>query len=228
MLIQFINTLHITTKLDKIFFKTYYTMPGNNMSILFVLMILLSFFIGAIPFGLIIGRLAARVDITRRGSGNIGAANVAREIGIRWGLVTLILDMLKGFLPLTIGMKIPMQYHNIFLIILSLSLLLGHIYSPFLRFKGGKGVSTGFGIFLALSPVSAIISFCIFMLTVYLFNYVSLGSIAGACFMPVILALMDKPATFIVIALFTASLILIAHSENIIRLVAGQERRWRN
>ncbi len=118
------------------------------MSILFALVILLSFFIGAIPFGLIIGRLAAGVDITRRGSGNIGAANVAREIGVRWGFITLMFDILKGFLPLMIGMKIPVQYHNIFLIILSLAILLGHMYSPFLRFRGGKGVSTGFGIFL--------------------------------------------------------------------------------
>lgn len=198
------------------------------MSILFALVILLSFFIGAIPFGLIIGRLAAGVDITRRGSGNIGAANVAREIGVRWGFITLMFDILKGFLPLMIGMKIPMQYHNIFLIILSLAILLGHMYSPFLRFRGGKGVSTGFGIFLALSPISAIISFCIFLLTVYLFNYISLGSISGACFMPVILALMDKPAHYIVIALLTALLILVAHSENINRIITGSERRWRN
>jgi len=203
-------------------------MPGNNMSILFALVILLSFFIGAIPFGLIIGRLAAGVDITRRGSGNIGAANVAREIGVRWGFITLMFDILKGFLPLMIGMKIPVQYHNIFLIILSLAILLGHMYSPFLRFRGGKGVSTGFGIFLALSPISAIISFCIFLLTVYLFNYISLGSISGACFMPVILALMDKPAHYIVIALLTALLILVAHSENINRIITGSERRWRN
>ncbi|NLD36447.1 MAG: glycerol-3-phosphate 1-O-acyltransferase PlsY [Desulfatiglans sp.] len=198
------------------------------MSILFALVILLSFFIGAIPFGLIIGRLAAGVDITRRGSGNIGAANVAREIGVRWGFITLMFDILKGFLPLMIGMKIPVQYHNIFLIILSLAILLGHMYSPFLRFRGGKGVSTGFGIFLALSPISAIISFCIFLLTVYLFNYISLGSISGACFMPVILALMDKPAHYIVIALLTALLILVAHSENINRIITGSERRWRN
>ncbi len=198
------------------------------MSILFALLILLSFFIGAIPFGLIIGRLAAGVDITRRGSGNIGAANVSREIGFRWGFITLILDTLKGFLPLMIGLKITIQYHSIFLTTLSLALLLGHMYSPFLRFKGGKGVSTGFGIFLALSPISAIISFCIFLLTVYLFNYISLGSIAGSCIMPVILALMDKPATYIVISLLTAFLILVAHSENIIRIIAGSERRWRN
>jgi glycerol-3-phosphate acyltransferase PlsY len=203
-------------------------MPGNNMSILFAIIIIFSFFIGAIPFGHIISRLAAGVDISRRGSGNIGAANVAREIGIRWGVITLILDILKGFIPLMICMKIPVQYHNIFLTLLSLALILGHIYSPFLRFKGGKGVSTGFGIFLALSPVPAVISFCIFLITVYLFNYISLGSIAGACFMPVILALMDRPAHFIVIALLTALLILVAHSENIIRIITGAERRWRN
>jgi acyl phosphate:glycerol-3-phosphate acyltransferase len=198
------------------------------MAFLYVFLILLSFFLGAIPFGLIIGRIKAGVDITRRGSGNIGAANVAREIGIGWGIITLMLDISKGFFPLIIAMNIPIQYHNLFLIVLSLAVLIGHMYSPFLKFRGGKGVSTGFGIFLALSPVSAIISCCIFLLTVYIFNYISLGSIAGACFMPIILTLMDKSATVIVISLLTASLILVAHSKNIIRIITGHERRWKN
>jgi acyl phosphate:glycerol-3-phosphate acyltransferase len=198
------------------------------MAILYALLILLSFFIGAIPFGLIIGRLTAGVDITRRGSGNIGATNVTRELGIKWGVITLLLDISKGFFPLFIAINIPIQYHALFLIIISLAVLLGHMYSPFLRFKGGKGVSTGFGIFLALSPVSAIISLIIFLLVVYLFNYISLGSIAGAFFMPVNLALMDKPATVIAIALLTASLILIAHGENIVRIITGHERKWKD
>lgn len=198
------------------------------MVLLYALLILLSFFIGAIPFGLIIGRLKAGIDITQRGSGNIGATNVTRELGIKWGVITLLLDISKGFFPLIIAMKIPIQYHNLFLIILSLVILLGHMYSPFLRFKGGKGVSTGFGIFLALSPVSAMISFCIFLVTVYLFNYISLGSIASACFMPVILALMDKHATVITISFLTALLILVAHSDNMIRIITGHERKWKN
>jgi glycerol-3-phosphate acyltransferase PlsY len=197
------------------------------MSILYAIIILFAFFVGAIPFGLIIGRLTAGVDITRRGSGNIGATNVTREIGIGWGIITLILDISKGFLPLTIAINLPIQYHDLFLIIISIAVLLGHRYSPFLGFKGGKGVSTGFGLFLALSPVSAIISLFIFLLVVYLFNYISLGSIAGACFMPVILVLMDKPAFEIAIALLTTSLILVAHGENIIRIITGQERKWK-
>jgi acyl phosphate:glycerol-3-phosphate acyltransferase len=197
------------------------------MFICYAFFILLSFFAGAIPFGLIIGRIIAGIDITRRGSGNIGATNVTRELGIRWGIITLMLDISKGFFPLIIAMNIPIQYHSLFLILLSLAVLTGHMYSPFMRFKGGKGVSTGFGIFLALSPLSALISLCVFLLTVYLFNYISLGSIAGACLMPIILALMDKPAAEITIALLTASLILVAHSENIIRIIAGHERKWK-
>lgn len=197
------------------------------MAIIYALLILLSFFIGAIPFGLIIGRLTEGIDITRRGSGNIGATNVTRELGIRWGVITLLLDISKGFFPLFIAKHIPIQYHALFLIILSLAVLSGHMYSPFMRFKGGKGVSTGFGIFLALSPISAIISLCVFLLIVYLFNYISLGSIAGACFMPIILALMDKPGVEITIAILSASLILIAHGENIIRIITGHERKWK-
>jgi len=94
------------------------------MAILYALLILLSFFVGAIPFGLIIGRLTAGVDITRRGSGNIGATNVTRELGIKWGIITLLLDISKGFFPLFIAINIPIQYHDLFLIIISLAVLL--------------------------------------------------------------------------------------------------------
>ena len=197
------------------------------MFILRIFFIFLSYVIGAIPFGLIISRKTAGIDITRRGSGNIGATNVARELGIKWGLLTLLLDLLKGFIPVIIVRNYITDVEDFFLIIVSLSVLLGHRFSPFLKFKGGKGVATAFGIFLALSPVSTLISMLAFILTVYLSKYISLGSIVGAYIMPITLSLLNRPATLIITAFFTATIILITHSSNITRIIRGEERKWK-
>ena len=189
--------------------------------------ILLSYIAGAVPFGVIISRKIAGIDITLKGSGNIGATNVAREIGIKWGMLTLLLDLLKGFIPVFIARNYITDVEGFFLISTSLAVLLGHRFSPFLGFKGGKGVATAFGIFLALSPGSAIISLCVFILTVYLSRYISLGSIVGAYIMPLTLSILNRPAALIITAFFTASLILINHSSNIARIINGEERKWK-
>ena len=197
------------------------------MSTLRISFIFISYIIGAVPFGKIIGRKIAGIDITLKGSGNIGATNVAREIGIKWGLLTLLLDLLKGFIPVFIAKNYISDVQGFFLVTTSLAVLLGHRFSPFLKFKGGKGVATAFGIFLALSPSSAIISLCVFIVTVYFSDYISLGSIVGAYVMPLTLSILNKPAILIITAFFTASLILITHSSNITRIIKGEERKWK-
>ena len=198
------------------------------MFFLRIFYIFLSYITGAIPFGAIISRKTAGVDITHKGSGNIGATNVARVIGIKWGLLTLLLDLFKGFLPVFISRYYITDIEGLFLISVSLAVLLGHRFSPFLKFGGGKGVATAFGIFLALSPVSALISLCAFTITVYFSNYISLGSIVGACLMPLTLSILNRPAALITTAFFTAVLILITHSGNITRIIKGEERKWKN
>ncbi len=197
------------------------------MYILRILYIFLAYIAGAVPFGLMISRKIAGIDITLKGSGNIGATNVARVIGIKWGLITLLLDLLKGFISVFIAKNYITDIEGFFLISISLAVLLGHKFSPFLKFKGGKGVATAFGIFLALSPVSALISLCVFIVTVYLSDYISLGSIVGACVMPLTLSILNKPAALIITAFFTAVLILISHSSNITRIIKGEERKWK-
>ena len=197
------------------------------MFILRILLFFLAYIAGAIPFGQIISGKIAGIDITHKGSGNIGATNVAREIGIKWGLVTLLLDLLKGFIPVFITKHYFTDVEGVFLISISLAVLLGHRFSPFLKFKGGKGVAAAFGIFLALSPVSAIISLGAFFITVYFSDYISLGSIVGACIMPLTLSLLDKPAALIITAFFTSVIILITHSSNITRIIRREERKWK-
>jgi len=193
--------------------------------------ILLPFFtylIGAIPFGLIIGHITAGIDITKKGSGNIGATNVARELGIKRGLITLFLDMLKGFLPVFIVMNFYNSPNNGFLIIISLSLLLGHRFSLFLKFKGGKGVATAFGIFLAISPGYVLIAFFVFATLVYITDYVSLGSVISTGMMPFLLFFAGKPVELLITASCIAVIICITHKDNIVRLINGKERHWKN
>jgi glycerol-3-phosphate acyltransferase PlsY len=189
-----------------------------------------AYLLGAIPFGKLIARRVARIDITHRGSGNIGATNVARELGIVWGVITLILDMLKGFLPAFLYARYFLQAGFEFEICLSaigVSALLGHQFSIFMGFRGGKGVATAIGIYLALSPLACLIAVIIFILTVYIWDFISLGSMLAAILMPVLLAFFGTPQPIMTSSIIVAALICFAHRGNIKRLLKGKERKWR-
>ena len=192
-------------------------------------LIILSYIIGSIPFGALVSLNIAKVDITKRGSGNIGATNVARELGIKWGLITLVLDIIKGFLPAyTFHLYFSDFIHfEIGLAIVSISTLLGHQFSLFKRFKGGKGVATALGIFFAISPIPAIITVAIFVITVYISDYVSLGSLLASWAMPLILLVFGESKIMIIISVSIGIMIFLKHWGNIQRLIKGDERRWR-
>ena len=189
-----------------------------------ILIPLFTYLIGSVPFGSMIGRLTASVDITQLGSGNTGATNVAREIGIKWGLLTLFLDMIKGFLPVYIYISLYDPPKPWLSIAIPVSLLLGHRFSPFLKFRGGKGVATALGIFLALSPVKVFILFPVFALIVYVTGYVSLGSMTAACMMPLILFFTGSDKDMLITAVCLAGIICVFHKDNITRLIKGEER----
>jgi len=197
------------------------------MLLYWIFIAFISYIIGSIPFGVFISRGIAHIDITRRGSGNIGATNVARELGLKWGLVTLALDLLKGLVPVYIFYQYLNPSSGVAIIIVSLSTLLGHQYSLFKRFHGGKGVATSLGIFLALAPLSATIALSVFIIIVYASDFVSLGSMIAACSMPLILLLSGGSRYLIFTSLIMAALIFFKHKENIRRLLGGEERRWR-
>ena len=187
---------------------------------------LVAYLIGSLPFGKLISQKVAGIDIAERGSGNIGATNVARELGLKWGILTLILDGLKGFIPLFL---FSLFYPNfeVGLSIVGLSTLLGHQFSLFQRFRGGKGVATALGIYLALSPANCLVAILFFILTVRISNFISLGSMVSASIMPILLMLNCKSETLIITSLIIAALICLKHKDNIQRLVEGNERRWR-
>lgn len=196
----------------------------------YIIFVITAYLLGSIPFGKIVAKQVARINITQRGSGNIGATNVARELGVTWGIFTLFLDMLKGFIPVFAFMICAAQTgakQEIYLLAVGLSALLGHQFSIFLKFRGGKGVATAIGVYLAISPIACLVAAFLFFLTVYKWNFVSLGSMFAAIAMPGLLALFDKSQPIVIGSLIVAVLICIKHADNIQRLLKGKERKWR-
>jgi glycerol-3-phosphate acyltransferase PlsY len=192
----------------------------------FLLYLLGAFTLGALPFGKLIARIASGLDITRHGSGNIGATNVARTIGVKWGLLTLVLDALKGFIPVFF-------FSDLFPVaplgpsLGGLCALLGHQFSPFLKFRGGKGVATSLGIYAAVAPGPCLLAMALFMAVVYFSNFVSLGSMISACAIPLLLLMWGKSTGVVLIACTMAVLVCLKHRDNLERLLKGQERKWR-
>lgn len=204
-------------------------MPGDGtetITRLWVLFPIASYLLCAIPFGKIVGRGVAGMDITRTGSGNIGATNVTRELGLKWGILTLSLDVLKGFLPLSLFALFFPRF-EIGTSLVALSALLGHQFSIYQGLKGGKGVATALGIYLAISPFSCLIALLFFLLIVYLWDFVSVGSILSAAIMPVLIFLYLESKVFFVLSLVLAALICLKHRDNIKRLMRREELGWR-
>ncbi|MEJ2726252.1 MAG: glycerol-3-phosphate 1-O-acyltransferase PlsY, partial [Deltaproteobacteria bacterium] len=180
----------------------------------------------SLPFGKWIALLAGRVEITRRGSGNIGATNVAREVGLPWGVVTLVLDVAKGFLPVFIVSRYYPDWRA-GAVLVSLCALAGHQFSMFVGFKGGKGVATALGVCLAVAPLQAVMALFVFITAVVVSDFVSLGSMVSACSLPVFFMVTGMPALWVVAAVLMAGLICFRHKDNIRRLMKGEEQRWK-
>jgi len=189
-----------------------------------------AYILGAVPFGKIIAGSVARIDITQRGSGNIGATNVARELGMKWGVITLILDVLKGLAPVLIFSLFASGTHASYetaLAGIGLCALLGHMFPVFLRFRGGKGVATALGVYLAISPLSCLCGAILFVLIVIKWDFISLGSIISSSAMPLFLLLFGKPSPIIIGSALMAILICYKHKDNMRRLIKGEERKFR-
>lgn len=184
------------------------------MSFQLAFYILVSYLSGSIPFGKVIASRVARIDITKRGSGNIGATNVARELDLKWGLLTLTLDLLKGLVPALVFMAFAYKdgtTGEIGLIAVGLAALVGHQFSVFLKFRGGKGVATALGVYLAVSPLSCMAAVLLFILVVSIWKFVSLGSMISAISMPVFLYLFGHSLIIIIGSATVAAQIGRAH-----------------
>lgn len=184
----------------------------------------ISYLLGAMPFGLLISRTCCGIDPREEGSGNIGATNVGRLCGTKYGAMTLALDVLKGFIPVLLATSFSDSYF--FLTLVATAAVCGHMFSVFLHGKGGKGVATWVGAFLAISPWAVIICGLAFLAALYFYNFVSLASLVMVALMPVIL-LFQGLFGAIPMALVLMALIFWKHSANIQRLMVGTEHPWK-
>lgn len=182
---------------------------------------LCAFLCGSIPFGLVLVKLAGKGDVRQHGSGNIGATNVSRVGGKALGIVTLLLDVLKGFLPVFIAKKLGLGESALSL--LSLAAVLGHMFTPWLAFKGGKGVATALGVALAFRAGMVLPALGVFVAVLLLFRYVSLGSVLSAFALPLILAWRGATPVVLLLWIDIALLVILKHHENIRRLLKGAE-----
>jgi glycerol-3-phosphate acyltransferase PlsY len=189
-----------------------------------ILLIIAAYLLGSVPTGLLLGK-ALGVDIRTSGSGNIGATNVYRTLGRRVGGITLIGDCLKGLIPVLAALWLDLP--DIWVAAAGLAAFLGHVYTVFLYFKGGKGVATALGVFLGTSPLAVLIAFAIFAIILWKWRYVSLASIIAAGAMPLIVAIIDRRPLIIVMTLLIAALVIWKHSGNIARLRAGTENKFK-
>jgi len=189
-----------------------------------ILLLAGAYLLGSIPTGLLLAK-AAGVDIRTTGSGNIGATNVYRTLGRSVGIATLVGDCLKGLLPVLAAKYLGMT--ELWVALAGLAAFLGHVYTVFLGFKGGKGVATALGVFLGISPLSVLVALGIFIACVATSRFISLGSIVAAAAMPPIVAILDGRPPFVVVTLVIAILVIWKHRENIQRLRAGTENRFK-
>lgn len=188
-----------------------------------------SYLLGSIPFALLVA-LPQGVDPRKEGSKNPGATNVARLLGKKWGIVTFLGDSLKGVFALLIAFsfldEIPYP-KDLILAGTAFFAVLGHLFSIFLKFKGGKGVATTIGVFLVLTPKAMLISLAIFLIAVFFSNYVSVGSLLATALLPINIFLMNYSSEYIICSSLLTILIWIKHKDNIKRLLKGEEKTWK-
>jgi glycerol-3-phosphate acyltransferase PlsY len=194
------------------------------MLLVYAFLIIASYFIGAIPTGVVLAKAFSGTDIRREGSGNIGATNVTRVLGKKLGALTLAGDLLKGFLPVCIGSYLVSSLNVVYL--MGLAAFLGHLFPVYLRFKGGKGVATGLGVFLYFAPLVILIEVVVFVALVGIWKYVSLGSLIAAAVMPLLLLLFASQKPVVLLSSAFALLIFIKHKANIQRLLNGTENKF--
>jgi len=191
---------------------------------MWIVMIAGAYVLGSIPFGLLIAKSFCGIDPRTQGSGNIGATNVARLCGTRWGVAAMVLDMAKGFLPALAARELGASVTVISLV--AFAALLGHVYSVFLRFTGGKAVATTLGIFAALAPWHCLGAAAVCVGAIAVSGYVSMGSLGLVAALPLLLAGFGR-LELVPLALAVAGLVFWRHRENIGRLRRGEEKSWR-
>lgn len=190
-----------------------------------ILIVLFAYLCGSISTAVWYGRFVHKIDIRNHGSGNAGATNSLRVLGKTAGVVVLIIDFLKGLLPVLLAEYL--NYEEPVVLLVGFVAVIGHLLPIFSNFQGGKGVATAMGVIVAIFPLGALVCFVVFLSTVVLTKYVSLGSILGAASFPVAVVLLsEKPSVYLILfGVALALLLSFTHRKNIERLLAGNESK---
>lgn len=186
------------------------------------LLILSAYLIGSVPFAVLLARRLGTRDLRRIGSGNVGAANVLRTSGVRAGLTVMLLDMAKGAVSVMLVQRFDAGPATA---VAGLAAILGHIFPVWLRFRGGKGVATAAGVFSILTPLAVAPALAVFVASVWITRYISVGSILASVALPPIAYATGSPTPVLAAALLTSMLIVIRHRTNLTRVRAGTEQR---
>jgi glycerol-3-phosphate acyltransferase PlsY len=187
-------------------------------------LVLLAFLLGAIPFGVVVAELRGGVDLRQVGSGNIGATNVTRALGRSAGVVTTVCDASKGLLPVVAAQL--MSFSVLATSTVAAAAFLGHCYSPYLGFRGGKGIAVGLGVSLGMAPIPALLSLAVWSLFLGLWHTVSLASLAAAALLPVSAAILPSTRPFLPVILFILLVVVFKHRGNIRRMRSGTEHQF--
>lgn len=196
----------------------------------------LAYLLGSIPFGYLLVRLKVGGDVRETGSGGTGATNVTRRAGKGVGVLTLLLDFLKGAAAVLVARALlgAGEGAQWWVCAAGAAAVLGHVFPVWLRFRGGKGVATGLGVFLVLAPLATLCALVVFVAVVWLWRYVSLGSIMAASVLPPAvwalgaLGIGDRaPRPLLLLSVLGAALIVLMHRANVGRLLRGEENKWK-
>lgn len=194
----------------------------EKTALLWLSWLLGAYLIGSIPFGYLIGRMRG-VDVRTVGSKNIGATNVYRTVGKKWGFLAFFCDVLKGLAPTLLALgEFGLTELSI---CVGLMCVIGHTLTVFMKFRGGKGVATAFGMMLALAPAPVGLAFAVFVVTVWLSHYISLGSCLAAATLATLIWVFDEPLLLRVLVTLMAAFIVYKHKSNIQRLRQGCENK---
>lgn len=187
-----------------------------------ILAVVSSYLIGSIPFGLIVGRLWANLDVREYGSGNIGTSNVLRTIGPAAAILVFILDVAKGAAAIYLG---RLAGGEVVQLLAGVAAIAGHNWPIYLNFRGGKGIATSLGAIVSLTPMIALILLGLWIVIVGITKYISLGSLAAALLFPIFLVISGAPKAHIVMGVLISAFAFYRHRTNIQRLLAGTENR---
>jgi glycerol-3-phosphate acyltransferase PlsY len=190
----------------------------------------LAYLVGSVPTGLILGKLTHGIDIRQHGSGNLGATNVFRVLGKKLGAFALFLDVLKGLAPVVLFAPFVQSRPTEFTeLLIGASAIAGHVFSIFVNFRGGKGVATALGVFLAIATKLTVILLVIGIAIILTTGYVSAASVTGALLLPFFLYVNHHSALVLFLGEIIAATVIVRHRSNIVRLLSGRELKlWGN